>query len=477
VPIGERAYDELARRTIGVVLVLCVVLLAGPARADAVPVVTAQCSLPPSTTAVDCSSWFRTDVSLHWTVTPATATTTGCQDQLFTADTAGTIVNCSADDGTPVTAQVTIKLDKTSPLVTAASAARGTDVNGWYNRPVSIDVTGTDATSGLADCPSSVVYAGPDSAAVSLPLTCTDIAGNTSDPFAFGLKYDATPPQLSGAPERPPDYAGWFTHTIRFDLARSDATSGLGECPSTVTYAGPDSASASLAATCVDQAGNRANRKFMLKFDATPPPISRFQAATGDRVVRLAWTTTADATSAELLRVPGVGAELASVVYAGRRSSFADDSVANGVRYVYRLRLADAAGNQSIRTVSAVPRRPSPDVQDGSSQPPSVRRKGGRLLFPLPNGVIKASRPPLLRWTAIRRARYYNVQLFRGVRKVLSAWPQQTRYQLRRRWRFEGKRRRLTPGRYRWYVWPGYGRPERAKYGDLLGRRTFRVRR
>jgi hypothetical protein len=457
--------------------VVCVALLTAAAPARAAPVVTATCSLPPSITPVACSTWFRADVSLHWTVTPATATTIGCQDQLFTAETAGTEVFCSADDGTPVTARVTIKLDRTPPVVTSASAARGTDANGWYNNPVPIVVNGTDATSGVADCPASEVYAGPDSATASLPLTCSDTAGNVSDPFPFALKYDATPPQLTGAAERPPDHAGWFTRPVRFELAASDATSGLGTCPSAVTYAGPDSEAASVTATCADQAGNQAHRTFVIKFDATPPPIVRFTATPGDDVVRLTWTTTADAVSAELLRTPGVGGEPASVVFAGRASAFRDARVANGVGYLYRLRLADAAGNESRRTLGAVPRPPSPDDPDGSPLPPSLGGKAGRLLFPPRNGVVSARRPPRLKWTAVRRARYYNVQLFRGVRKVLTAWPHRPRYQLRRRWTFQGKTQRLRPGRYRWYVWPGYGRPERANYGNLLGRRAFRVRR
>jgi hypothetical protein len=80
-----------------------------------------------------------------------------------------------------------------------------------------------------------------------------------------------------------------------------------------------------------------------------------------------------------------------------------------------------------------------------------------------------------LRWTRVRRARYYNVQLYRGARKVLSAWPARPRYQIKRRWSYAGKRHRLTPGRYVWYVWPGYGPRSKAKYGDLLGRRPFRL--
>ena len=76
----------------------------------------------------------------------------------------------------------------------------------------------------------------------------------------------------------------------------------------------------------------------------------------------------------------------------------------------------------------------------------------------------------------MRGARYYNVQLFRGKRKLLSAWPGKPRFELERAWRFQGDRFRLKPGRrYRWMVWPGRGKRSRNDYGPLIGSGTFTV--
>ena len=72
-------------------------------------------------------------------------------------------------------------------------------------------------------------------------------------------------------------------------------------------------------------------------------------------------------------------------------------------------------------------------------------------------------------------ATYYNVQLFRDGKKILSAWPSSTSIRLDRSWRFGGKAQRLEPGRYRWYVWPGFGKRTANRYGKLLGTRTFVV--
>jgi hypothetical protein len=81
--------------------------------------------------------------------------------------------------------------------------------------------------------------------------------------------------------------------------------------------------------------------------------------------------------------------------------------------------------------------------------------------------------PPLLTWTPVRHADYYNVRLYRGRHKVLSIWPRHPRLQLRLAWRFEGHRHRLTPGRYRWYVWPGFGQRSAGRYGKAIGSGMF----
>lgn len=97
------------------------------------------------------------------------------------------------------------------------------------------------------------------------------------------------------------------------------------------------------------------------------------------------------------------------------------------------------------------------------------------LLAPAPGARV--SKPPLLRWRQARGATYYNVQLYRSGRKVLSAWPTRTKLQLQSRWRFGGRTMQLSAGSYQWYVWPGRGAPSARSYGRLLGSSTFVVGR
>jgi hypothetical protein len=80
-----------------------------------------------------------------------------------------------------------------------------------------------------------------------------------------------------------------------------------------------------------------------------------------------------------------------------------------------------------------------------------------------------------MRWTKVERATYYNVQIYRNGRKVLSAWPSRAWYRVPSRWKYRGKRRKLTPGIYRWMVWPGFGRRARSDYGDRIGPARFKA--
>ena len=155
----------------------------------------------------------------------------------------------------------------------------------------------------------------------------------------------------------------------------------------------------------------------------------------------------------KLTRQPGLHGKSPSIVYQGGATAFKDTRVRNGVHYLYTVAALDAAGNTGLATIVAKP--------------------GLRLIAP--TGDASLSAPPLLRWTADRKAAYYNVQLFRGNRKVLSAWPKRAGFQLAPRWSYRGHRYRLRPGKYRWYVWPGFGRRSAVKYGAAIGSSTFFV--
>jgi hypothetical protein len=148
------------------------------------------------------------------------------------------------------------------------------------------------------------------------------------------------------------------------------------------------------------------------------------------------------------------------VIYQGTDDAVTDRSLRNGRRYRYVVTRIDQAGNRAAGGASMVP-------------------TASRLLLPMAGERIKLTGEdaslPLLVWKGVRRASYYNVQVFRRGRKVLSAWPEGTQRRLDRRWTYGGTARKLTAGRYCWHVWPGYGKRSLRHYGKRLGTSCFRV--
>jgi hypothetical protein len=324
------------------------------------------------------NGWYVSNVTLNWVVADPDSPirdSHGCDAVTLTNDTVGTQITCSAtSDGGTTTKSVTIRLDKTAPLVTA-TPGRAPDSNGWYNHALTVTFTGTDATSGVDAC-------------------------------------------------------------------------------SAATYAGPDNVNASLAGNCRDKAGNTGLASLSIKYDATAPELGNLRANPGIRSAELHWKASADTRSLELLRSPGLKGAAESVIFRSSAlpTTYTNRGLRPGRQYLYRLNVADEAGNTTSRTLGFLGR--------------------GALFYPAPGALV--TKPPLLVWAAAKGASYYNVVVVRG-RRVYSAWPVRTRLQLARSWSYRGRRYKLRPGLYRWYVWPGIGPLSAGRYGTLLGGSTFRV--
>jgi hypothetical protein len=287
------------------------------------------------------------------------------------------------------------------------------------------------------------------------PVTrsCTVSWGTTTIIKRVWIGIDRTPPQVvSYQTDRPPDYNGWFNHPVGLAFQGTDATSGVASCSST-TYGGPDGQGVMIAGSCRDVAGHTGTASLPLNYDATPPPAPLVDSLPGNKSIALEWSTSPDS-QAEVVRLEKDVAPV--VVYRGPAGAFTDRSLTNGKRYRYSVSLIDQAGNRAVGTTSTVP-------------------TSSKLLVPPKGSRIRAVQLPLLIWKPVRKASYYNVQIFRRRTKVLSSWPKRTQFQLKRSWQFAGKRYRLVPGKYCWYVWPGYGKRSKRDYGKRLGRSCFRI--
>jgi len=73
------------------------------------------------------------------------------------------------------------------------------------------------------------------------------------------------------------------------------------------------------------------------------------------------------------------------------------------------------------------------------------------------------------------KARFYNVQVYRRGRKILSLWPYRPRLKLHARWTYNGRIERLGQGVYAWVVWPAFGTRADPRFGRMLGPSSFRI--
>ena len=351
-----------------------------------------------------------------------------------------------------------------APSASGAAAALDLDVtvvgtpgsNGWYRGDVTVSWTkvgeegseGCDTQTLRLDTPGT-------------KITCWVWVGPKGDPTeeirkSVTIRLDKTPPAVAASPERPADANGWYNRPLTVAFNASDATSGPGNCASAVRYAGPDNASAIAVGSCTDVAGNPASASLPFKYDATPPGLFGTTATHGNRSAQISWRKSSDTKVVEVFRAPGRNGQGESGIYRGTANGFKDTGLIVGRKYEYRVIGVDEAANRAEQKLSFV--------------------ATGALLSPTPGLRITMKSPPILAWARAKGATYYNIQLIYKGRKVLSAWPQRPSFRLRRTWLYRGRRYRLQPGVYRWYVWPGYGRISAARYAKRpLGSSTFVV--
>jgi hypothetical protein len=322
-----------------------------------------------------------------------------------------------------------------------------TNCDTWYRGPVTVRWSIPFATGASPGCLPRILQ--NDTAGQQVVCTAwegSEASGSTT--ASVVIRIDSTPPTVTAATDRPPDFGSWFNHPLGVAFHGTDATSGVASC-GTGSYGGPDNGGATVFGSCRDVAGNVGVGSLSLSYDATPPAAPKVEARPDDNAVELDWSAPPDAQTVEVVRLAPQ-----ALVFQGQGDEVTDRRLRNGSRYRYSVAAVDQAGNRAQTTVSAVP-------------------TASRLLLPARRAHL--GDPPLLVWEALKRATYYNVQLYRGSRKILSRWPRAAQLQLDPSWRYLGRRRRLTPGLYRWFVWPGFGERSERRYGKRLGRSSFTI--
>jgi hypothetical protein len=404
-----------------------------------------------------CSGgWYKSAVTVAWAFDPG-GTPSGCGATTVSDDTSGATFTCTVTyPGGTVSASVTVRKDSSPPNVNG-TVARDPDADGWYTKPVDVGFGGSDGASGLAGCTGGGTYGGPDGGAVTLSGTCTDNAGNSAS-SSLTIKYDGTPPGVTAAPSRAPDEDGWYNHPVDVAFTGTDAGSGVKECSPAVTYKGPDANPAKLVGQCRDAAGHVSQPLTVeIRYDATPPAPPRVKLVHRAKAIALTWTAGADVVRARVVRAPGSKSKQPAVVYNGKAKRFLDRKIVRGKKYWYEVTLYDQAGNLSTKTVGLKP------------------KLAAGIVSPAKGAVL--ARPPLVAWSPVAKAHFYNLQLWRGKLKILTTWVRRPKLALKQRWTSQGKRYSLIDGHYELYVWPAFGTTKAPRYGKMVGHVGFVVRR
>jgi len=187
-----------------------------------------------------------------------------------------------------------------------------------------------------------------------------------------------------------------------------------------------------------------------------PANVDNVGVAQLDGALALTWRPPPDCDHVVVSRSNSDGSA-EEVVYSGKDSRYEDQGLENGTEYRYVIRCVDASGNRSAGVaVVAVPHR-------------------NMLRSPKDGATLK--KPPKLVWTRDAKADYYNLQLLRNNVRIFAAWPTKTTFALKKGWKYRGRKYALRPGRYEWFVWPGFGARKNVNYGTLLGTRSFVILR
>lgn len=378
--------------------------------------------------------------------------------------------------GNTASASRSWSVDTAPPLITTPGPLV-VEANGPGGSLVGYVVTASD--NGLALLPSAIACTPPSGALFALgttTVTCTatDALGNAgSAQFDVAVR-DTTRPTLNapdvtlaatseaGIRRTDPALAAYLRGISASDLVSGSArivTDTPDLLPVGVTR---------LRVTASDGAGNEATRAVTITVlplgqKAPPPPdlepprdVASVRAKAGDHRVDLTWVLPRSGVVAVEVRMSVAGAQGGErVVFRGLSSRTTVKGLRNDVQHRFLLVTLDEAENRSRGAVVLA----TPEAR----------------LLASPKAGARVERAPLLRWSRIPGASYFNVQLFLGRVKVLSVWPASARFQLTPAWVYQKVKRVLKPGIYTWYVWPGLGDRAETRYGPLLGKSTFVV--
>jgi len=325
----------------------------------------------------------------------------------------------------------------------------------------------------FASCTSPKLYSGLGEGPHTFAVRAIWL-GLTGPPSTYTWTVDTVPPQTTIA-SGPPGSSQSASATFTFASSEAASTftcrldgAGFVPCTSPKTYTGLGDGDHTFSVQAVDAAGNAdaTAATYAWRISGVGPPQQDLRPPANVRNVRrsvgygrlqLHWRNPSDSDfdHVSVFVATKRSTPPRTLVFNGRSQTYSNRRFKNGLYYRYLIVSYDHAENAAGGAPVTVP--------------PNVLLKGagdGRIVHA----------PPLLRWAAVRKATFYNVQVFQRGQKILSAWPAKARQKLGRGWAYGGRHFTLRAGIYAWYVWPAFGPRAKSRYGQLLGEGTFKVR-
>jgi hypothetical protein len=359
-------------------------------------------------------------------------------------------------------------VDTAKPIATITSSPRNPTNQTSASFGFRSNKTGSDFrckldTGGFSDCKSPKTYGQLGEGTHTFSVKASSSAPTTT----FSWAIDLTPPPAPTISGHPTDPSNAPNASFNFSDSEAGVSfgcqvdgAGFPACTSPASYSGLGAGSHMFAVRAMDPAGNTGTASvygWTVKDTTAPAEVGGLRRTVGYRTLKLTWSRPPDAdfSYVRVLVAKGSkaakGGPLRTSVYKGTGTHYTNKGFKNGTYYRYAIISYDKAGNASRGVPVVVPTN---------------------ALLSRPLAGARVNVPPVLDWASVPKATFYNVQLYLGSRKILSAWPARSKLKLSRTWSYKGAHR-LKKGSYRWYVWPAFGGRSQARYGQLLGQANF----
>ncbi len=228
------------------------------------------------------NGWYTSDVTIQTVGTDSTSSPVTCTaNQFQTAETAGTAFNgsCTNNAGlTTLAIPLTIKLDKTNPLIAFVNSTPSPNANGWINSDVTVNWSCTDGLSGpvSAAISQTISTEGTNQSATG---TCQDLAGNSASDTQSGFNIDKTDPTLNLPADMIVEATSSSGATVNYSAS---ATDNLDAAPSfsCIPASGSNFVMGTTMVNCsaTDHADNVAFGNFNVTVQDTTGPVIAFHA-------------------------------------------------------------------------------------------------------------------------------------------------------------------------------------------------------